>query len=143
MKHVFVLALLVAAACAPEEHDISPNTVEVAGAKSEAILARCTNTSCVCDLAAFDSMRHTMDLNYGCTSQSWNPHQATGGASTQNTTCKYLGNKTTIRIDQCFGVAGGGFFDSRFRISKTVGSSPTFNPWLIGTCYGQATCITQ
>lgn len=150
MKHLFVVIAVLFAACAPEVPNVAETSGgETAGAGSvgadkEALLANCTNTSCICSKTYFDEMRNTMNLNYGCASGAWNPPGAFGSSSVQNTTCKYLGYKTTIRIDNCFGVdAGSAGFHSRFRISKTVGTDPRFNPWLVGTCYGAATCITQ
>lgn len=139
MKRI-AIALALLGACAsdqPMETAADTGAAGSVGVNSEAI------TAYVCSLRTGSAAKLSMANQASCPLDNWNPsdsfYETWNTKRTTGTSCMYLGNKISVKIDN---PVENNLISCDFRISKTTaGSDPTFRPWLRATCLpNHSTC---
>lgn len=135
MKRILLLAVLLLGACAPEVPTMAETSGgEAAGAKSEALLAACGQTSLNRAIA-------TMNHKYACNIWSWDNTYTTESTNSQ---CSYNGKTRRIRIAGPVNLSSGNWCAYTIYRSKS-GPNTDDCRWWQASCdsTSSADCLLQ
>lgn len=139
-----LLLVVMLAACAPEMPTVAETSGgEVEGAAGSVGVQAEALTADPCSLSTIQAAKQSMKNGWSCDLNNWNPSNSfytTYNMKRTSNNCTYAGNAVSVKIDN---PVNNNFISCDFRISKTTGSDPRFNPWLRATCLpNHSTCTT-